>query len=159
MCSPITEILLPRVVSTELPHQSDLHEFVGEGDFLDCYAIPSDRTVREAAEIATAFPWWVRALMTLRNLVVRPFGLSTEGPEATDKIGIFPIRSETETELVAGFNDRHLDFRIAILSHDEQIHFATWVHPHNVGGRIYLGLVLPFHIIIIRHALGRLSRV
>lgn len=141
-----------------MPQESQLHGFVKAGDFLDCYVTASDRAVREAAELAMKFPWWVRALLSLRNLLVRPFGLSTDGPEVADKIGLFPVQSETESEIIAGFNDKHLNFRLAILAQSGQIFLATWVHPHNVGGRLYLGVVLPFHVIIIRNALAKCHR-
>ena len=31
-----------------------------------------------------------------------------------DIIGIFPVVSETPERLVAGFNDKHLDFRVVV---------------------------------------------
>ena len=57
-------------------------------------------------------------MLTLRNLMVAPFGLKgrarrTEA-DAPSLIGIFPVVSETRERLVAGFNDRHLDFRVVV---------------------------------------------
>ena len=34
---------------------------------------------------------------------------------------------------------------------------ATWVHPHNRAGRLYLKAILPFHILIARDALARVG--
>ena len=83
--------------------------------------------------------------------------MSQDGPDAADKLGPFPVELETETELVAGFNDKHLDFRVSVMSRDGQVSLATWVHPHNFGGRLYLALIMPFHIMIARNALARVA--
>ena len=92
----------------ELPAQSELHSRSRPGDFLDCYSIASDLPPRQAADIITDFPGWARVLLLIRKLVTTPFGLSNDGPPATDKIGIFPVESESADELIAGFNDKHL---------------------------------------------------
>jgi len=142
---------------TTLPIKSRLHVRATNRDFLDCYAVQSGRSVRSAADIIFDYPLWTRALLTLRNAIVAPLGLSTESPDEATKIGIFPIESETAEEIVLGFNDKHLDFRISVLSEEGQIFLATWVHTHNIGGRLYLGAVMPFHVLIIRDALRRVT--
>jgi len=91
----------------------------------------------------------------VRRIVTTPFGLSNDGPDASDKVGIFPVETENEQELIAGFDDKHLEFRISVLSIEGRIYLATWVQPHNIGGRIYLKTILPFHILIVRNALAR----
>ena len=147
----------PRVRACAPPPESRINAFVEPGDFLDCFAVAADRPVREAAEVIVDYPGWVNALMALRRLVTMPFGLINEFSGTSDRIGLFPIQSEDETEIVAGFDDKHLNFRISIAAHDAQIFFATWVKPHNVGGRLYLASVMPFHKLIIRNALTRLA--
>jgi len=114
---------------------------------------------RRAAEIIVDFPGWARALLRLRKALTSPFGLSTEGPDAPDKLGLFPVEVETGSEVIAGFNDRHLDFRVSVFSEEGRVSLATWVHPHNFGGRLYLATILPFHILIARNALGRVARM
>ncbi|WP_299141791.1 DUF2867 domain-containing protein [uncultured Tateyamaria sp.] len=148
----------PRVSACRLSPKSALHTRVVRGDFLDCYCVSSTASPRTAAEIITAFPGWAQALVRLRALVTAPFGLSQDGPNAADKLGPFPVESETGTELIAGFNDKHLDFRVSVRSEDGVVSLATWVHPHNVGGRIYLAAIMPFHILIARDALARVAR-
>lgn len=143
------------VTATDLPAISPLHKRVAAGDFLDCYCVASPMSPRRAAEIITDFSGWARALLQVRRVITAPFGLSNDGPDANDKVGIFPVESETDQELIAGFNDKHLNFRVSVLSQDGQIFLATWVHPHNIGGRVYLNAILPFHIAIARDALAR----
>lgn len=141
----------------KLPAKSRLHTLATTRDFLDCYAVPSKRSPRSAGEIIFDYPMWTRALLKMRNLIVAPFGLTTEETAAADKIGVFPVESESPDELIIGFNDKHLDFRISILAEREEIFLATWVRTHNMGGRLYLGMVMPFHVLIIRDAMRRLG--
>ncbi|MFK7890997.1 MAG: DUF2867 domain-containing protein [Granulosicoccus sp.] len=110
---------------------------------------------RQAAEVITDFPGWAQFLLVIRKVVTTPFGLSNDGPSGSDKIGIFPVEIETSNEVVAGFNDRHLDFRVSVISEDGHVFLATWVHTHNIGGKIYLNTIMPFHIMISRNALAR----
>lgn len=147
------------VSKSELPVNSRLHDRFTPGDFLDCYSVASELSPRRAAEIITNFPDWARALLIIRRVVTTPFGLSNDGPEADDKVGIFPVESADEHELIAGFNDKHLDFRVAVVSEQGRVFLATWVHRHNLGGRLYLNAIMPFHILIVRHALARVVAI
>ena len=143
------------VTTVELPQWSDLHSRLEPSDFIDCYSVASDAMPRRAADIITDFPQWARLLLVVRRVVTTPFGLSNDGPAASDKVGIFPVEAETRHELIAGFNDKHLNFRVSVMSRDGRVFLATWVRPHNLGGRIYLNAILPFHIAISRNALAR----
>ena len=116
---------------------------------------------RRAAEKLLAHnPGWIDALLRLRNTLVRPFGLKTSGlgePASGGMIGIFPVISETPERIVAGFDDRHLDFRVVVdvePSHPgHQVTATTLVKTHNLLGRAYLAVVLPFHRLIVRSLL------
>lgn len=145
------------VSKIELPADSALQNWCKTGDFLDCFTVPSFMPARQAAEIITDFPSWAQALLAVRRIVTAPFGLDNDGPDASDKIGIFPVVSETSDEVIAGFNDRHLNFRVSVLSRDSHVSLATWAAPHNFGGRLYLALILPFHVLIARDALRRVK--
>lgn len=144
-----------KVNETALPASSALHARCGADDFLDCYSVESDLSPRRAAEVITDFPGWARFLLLIRRAVTTPFGLSNDGPDASDKVGIFPVESDDDSELIAGFNDKHLDFRVSVISEQGQVYLATWVHPNNIGGKAYLKLIMPFHIMIARNALSR----
>lgn len=148
---------MSEVVATALPEQSLLHNRIAAGDFVDCYRVRCVTSPRAAARIITGFPGWVNALLLVRRLVTTPFGLSNNGPPAADKVGPFPVEIATEHELIAGFDDKHLDFRVSVMCQEGQVFLATWVHPHNVGGRIYLGAIMPFHILIVRDGLQRVA--
>jgi len=148
---------MTRVRKIDLPIHSQLWSRVGPHDFVDCYTVAADMPPRRAAEIITSFPGWAQFLLLIRRWVTTPFGLSNDGREGKDKVGIFPVEIDTEGELIAGFNDRHLDFRVSVLRQGGQVSLATWVHPHNIGGQLYLRMILPFHIMIARDALARVN--
>ncbi|MEM8536747.1 MAG: DUF2867 domain-containing protein [Pseudomonadota bacterium] len=146
------------VISCTLPAPSALHARRTDGDFLDCYAAQSNKSPRAAAEAIVAFPGWAKALVALRAIATAPFGLRQDGPDSTDKLGPFPVEHETKNEIIAGFDDKHLNFRISVLQHDGRIHLATWVQPHNLAGRLYLAAIMPFHIMIARDGVARAAR-
>jgi hypothetical protein len=146
--------LLHMPVRTDtLPSASTLWSLHQPGDLLDCYSVPSTLSAREAADRGLALPGWARALLGLRNALVRPFGLKTGEPGRP----IFPICLDSEDELILGTDDRHLDFRIGLIRAEGRIYMSTWVHPHNLWGRAYLALVMPFHILISRGAVKRMA--
>jgi len=147
----------PKVVTSPLIPESALHARILPGDFLDCYSVKATASPRDAARIITTFPKWARFLLLIRRAVTAPFGLENDAPDSGDHVGIFPVESETQTELIAGFNDKHLNFRVSVTSDQGRVSLATWVHPHNFGGKLYLRAILPFHILIARNALARVA--
>lgn len=158
------------------PRDGALRRYFAEGDFLDGQSVPLPHPAPDAAglTIATFFdmPRWVMALLAFRNALVAPLGLKTGGrgdlrPPTREEIvdctyaGIFAVHSATPDEVVLGSNDRHLDFRVSILRSvpDDLVAISTWVRPHNGLGRAYLGLVYPFHRIIVARCLANAARL
>lgn len=128
--------------------------------FADAYSL----TVAEPLDAMTAArrafertPAWIGALMALRNRAVAPLGLKTVASETLDAskmIGFFPLISATPDRVVAGLDDRHLDFRVALDTVPlgggrTQVTAATVVRTRNRWGRLYLAAVLPFHRVIV----------
>jgi len=146
------------VTKIDLPKGSALHTRREPNDFLDCYVVPSTMEPRKAADIITDFPSWAQFLLLIRRFVTVPFGLHNDAPDEREAVGIFPIESESPTEVIAGFDDKHLNFRVSVLSQNGHISLATWVAPHNWGGRLYLAAIMPFHVAIARNALRRVQR-
>ena len=83
------------------------------------------------------------------------------GTGAADIIGIFPVLSETPDRLVAGFNDKHLDFRVVVdvatSGQGRRVTATTLVLTHNLLGRTYLAIILPFHRLIVRAMLRQVA--
>lgn len=147
----------PQFKSDKLPAHSNLWSHHSDGDFLDCYSCASTLPPQQAVELAFTMPGWVDGLLKLRNSLVKPLGLKTgiDNRDAGD--AIFPITYESDSELLLGTNDSHLNFRIAVLQHEGRVYMSTWVHPHNWLGRAYLQVVMPFHVMICRGSIKRVA--
>ena len=146
----------------------DTGPLLAGAQFSDAFSIAVDGAAldaRQAAENMLGYrPRWIKALMALRNYLVTPFGLKTptrNRPVSADTVGIFPVLSESPDRLVAGFNDKHLDFRVVVdvasAGPGQQVTATTLVLTHNLLGRFYLAIILPFHRLIVRAMLRRVA--
>ena len=151
----------------EVPPLVDPAALLAGAQFMDAYRLELENTAldaRQAAErIMARAPRWVDALLVLRNIIVAPFGLKTSGGERAPReiIGIFPVVSETPERLVAGFNDRHLDFRVVVdvatAGRRQSVTATTLVLTHNWLGRTYLKVIMPFHRLVVRAMLRQVA--
>lgn len=132
--------------------------------FCDAFTVSVNEPLdaRRAAErMMTGKSWWIDALLTLRNILVAPFGLKDgrHRNSGLDVIGIFPVVSQTPGRLVAGFDDKHLDFRVVVdvsdAGRERSVTATTLVLTHNLLGRIYLMTIMPFHKLVVRSMLQR----
>lgn len=105
-------------------------------------------------------PGWVRSLLHFRNRLAAWAGLEVPPKETIvqferkaryavgDLIGPWPIFALSEKELIAGRDNRHLDFRVSVLRLDAPSPtavFSTICNVHNRFGKIYLFFIAPFH--------------
>ena len=146
----------------------DADALVPGAQFIDAYSVVVNDTTldaRRAAEKMTARgPRWIEALLRLRNRLVAPLGLKTAAPTGNatpDRVGIFPVISERPDRLVAGLDDAHLDFRLVVdvadCGTERRVTATTLVLTHNLLGRIYLALILPFHRLIVPSMLRQVA--
>lgn len=152
----------------EVAPEVDCGALLAGAQFVDAYRAKIDGTAlnaRSAAEKMFARgPRWIEALLALRNAIVAPFGLKKSGAGERapgGMIGLFPVLSETPERLVAGFDDHHLDFRVVVdvapAEADQQVTTTTLVLTHNLLGRAYLAVILPFHRLIARVTLRQIA--
>jgi hypothetical protein len=136
--------------------------------FMDAFRVEVDDPALDARHAAERMfrrqPRWIDALTRLRNILVTPFGLKTSGASRTaprEMIGLFPILSETPERLVAGFNDKHLDFRVVVdvatSGATRNVTATTLVKTHNWLGRTYLAIIKPFHRRVVRSLLRQVA--
>ena len=114
-------------------------------------------------------PKWVGALMKLRNILVKKFGLKTEKPEDFHSsfkvggyIGFFQIFSIEQNEIMLGADDKHLNFRVSIYDSGENqfnIKVTTLVQYNNRFGKIYMAIVKPFHHFIVKRMVKQAYRL
>jgi hypothetical protein len=146
----------------------DTDAFLAGAQFADAFSITTETTLtaREAAErMLGRSPWWVDVLMKLRDAIVTPLGLKTAKSarhDKVEKVGFFPLLSETPQRLVAGFNDSHLDFRVVIdvapAGNGQRVTATTIVLMHNWIGRTYITLIKPFHRMVVRSMLNQVHQ-
>jgi len=152
----------------EISPDIDCGALLPGAQFADEYRIAVDNggfDARRAAErMVGRQPPWAHALLVLRNILVAPFGLKRSGarePAPGGMIGIFPVVSETPERLIAGFNDRHLDFRVVVdvanAGARQIVTATTLVLTHNWLGRTYLAIILPFHRLILRAMMRQIA--
>jgi hypothetical protein len=151
----------------EVAPNAELRALLAGAQFADAYRIEIEGTTLDAGTAALLImgrsPRWVRALLGLRNVLVKPFGLKTSGePTARGNIGLFPVVSVTLERLVAGFDDSHLDFRIVVDvapagDASQFVTSTTLVRTHNLVGRVYLAIIMPFHRLIARALLRQVA--
>jgi len=118
-------------------------------------------------------PSWIGVLTGVRDAIVAGFGLKTathlatlSSDPAAKRISIFRVFGSSETEVILGENDKHLDFRVSILCTPDslqntgnQLTLSTVVHCHNRLGRTYLSVIAPFHRQVVKASLRRAAEV
>jgi hypothetical protein len=146
----------------------DLNKLLAGAQFADAFSIAIDNPALDARHAAERMmarqPRWIETLTSLRNILVTPLGLKTSGESRTaprEMVGIFPIVSQTPDRLVAGFNDKHLDFRVVVDVANSgalrNVTLTTLVLTHNRLGRTYLAIILPFHRLVVRSLLRQVA--
>lgn len=115
-------------------------------EFADAFAVVVAGPLDATQAVTLAFgrsPAWVQGLMSLRNRAMGLFGLRAA------PAGGFPVVRSSPDGVWLGFDDAHLDFRVAVTTEPcvqgTRVTTTTMVRPHNRWGRGYLRLVLPFH--------------
>lgn len=160
--SAVTEVLTPPLAFAS--------SGLADSDFSDAYSGHTTHADVTAMQVARGMfedpPRWVRSLMAVRDGVVSLVGLKTSkglvarGREG--KVGIFPVRSHTATEVVLGEDDKHLDFRVWVHVEPQgsgcRVTASTVVRTHNRLGRVYLATIMPFHRLLSRQMLSRALR-
>ncbi len=133
--------------------------------FHDAYSVVLRRPEASVADLFFAVfghrPAWMKYMMIARNKAASLYGIGAPSvaeilhPEIKpsyrvgEKIGAWPIFGLTDTELVAGRDNRHLDFRLSILKATDgpatQLVVSTVCFVHNRYGALYLSIIVPFH--------------
>jgi hypothetical protein len=155
-----------QVIECDVPSSSALsRDLIRNAYFRDSYRASLAHPGLGIVEIFFALfghtPFWMKSLLIVRNAAARLFGL--EAPSVGeimrppvksayrvgDKIGPWPIFVLADNEIVAGRNNKHLDFRLSVLKTRDgdatDVVVSTICTVHNVFGKIYLFFIVPFH--------------
>jgi hypothetical protein len=161
------------IIRCQTPPGSDFLD-IGGSYYWDSFEAPLRRPELAMQEIYLALfahhPRWAKALLIVRGWMVAPLGLRastaadfddielTRAYAIGDKIARFTLLALSDTEIVTGGDDRHLDFRLSVRKLADRgasrIALSTTVCPHNLFGRAYLFVILPFHRLGVRTLLS-----
>ena len=171
--------LVSTAFTTKVPPESRLAEvFTPDAWFRDAHSAPL--SVRHDTMPALFFsifghhPTWVKALLIARNRFAARWGLAVAAddeilaPSARasyavgDRIGPWPTYALGDDEIIAGRDNRHLDFRVSVLrtrrGERGAVTVTTVCQPHNLAGKAYLVAIAPFHILGMRWLLANAVR-
>src|SRR6267143_2129980 len=145
-----------RVIECDVPSSSVLsRELIANAHFHDSYRAPLARPELRIVVIFFALfghtPLWMKLLLIVRNAAARLCGL--EAPNVGEimkpavrseyrvgeKIGPWPIFFIADNEIVAGRNNKHLDFRVSVLKANDgaatSVVVTTICTVHNAFGK------------------------
>ena len=123
-----------------------------------------------------SFPRSFKILLNTREFIAKLLGLKT-APKSSketrmekllkfkgnigDSIAIFEVLDKNEKELLTGQKDAHLDFKLSFIVYqnnsDTYIEMATTVVINNRLGKIYFGIVKPFHKFYMKRILRKME--
>lgn len=162
---------MTRARAVDLPANSLLASRYAKADLADAFAIDlPDATGSDIAELARTVlsrpPFWILGLMACRDRIMRTVGVKSAADlreegllQPHGVVGSFPIRQQTEREIVMGADDRHLNFFTSMMvdetSQPRQLVWVTVVDCRNRLGRFYLRTISPFHRLIVPAFLDR----
>jgi hypothetical protein len=152
-------------------------EFVEGAFFIDSYQVPLTCSSATVVDIFFAVfghhPMWLKAMLLVRHRTGTLFGLQAASTSEVmspsraanyrvgQHIGPWPIYFLGERELVAGRDNRHLDFRMSVLKRGSDQSASAVVttvcRAHNRFGRMYLRAIAPFHKWGVQRLLRRAS--
>ena len=155
-----------KVVECDVPSGSMLsRELIERAYFRDAFRVSLNRKDLGVTDMFLAIfahhPLWMKLLLIVRNKAASLAGL--DAPTASElfhveikdryvvggKIGVWSIFLLSEKEVVAGRNNKHLDFRVSVLNlldgDGSSVVVSTVCTVHNLFGKLYLLFVIPFH--------------
>jgi hypothetical protein len=167
-----------RVEPVALPAQSSVATLYESTNLADAFAVRLPSGTSDDPAVLWRFvmsqqPSWIGWLTSLRDAIAACLGLKTAkqlvalSDEAkSDRIAFFKVYRRSESEIVLGEDDKHLDFRLSVLRSPEvpptlgdRLTISTVVHCHNLLGRIYIFVIAPFHRLVVKASLRRAALV
>lgn len=161
-----------------LPAQSSVATVYESTNLADAFAVRLPIGTSGDPDVLWRFamsqqPSWIGWLTNVRDAIVACFGLKTAKHLATlsneakaDRIAFFKVYGRSESEIILGEDDKHLDFRLSVLRSPDlsptlggQLTVSTVVHCHNLLGRAYILVIAPLHRLVVKASLRRAAHV
>jgi hypothetical protein len=149
-------------------------DLIERADFRDAYRAPLSRSDLSVVEIFFAIlahrPGWMNLMLIARNKVAALAGLEVPTTSEVvnmeerdrylvgEKIGPWPIFFRGSNELIAGRDNKHMDFRVSIMKVYDgtrpNVVVSTLCMAHNKLGQYYLSSITPVHKFGLRRLLA-----
>jgi hypothetical protein len=162
------------VLECDVPRESALgKEQIERADYRDAYRVALSDPKQSVIDIFVAIfshrPGWMNLLLIARNKMAALAGLEVpttseilrvekrDSYRVGEKIGPWPIFFLGPNELIAGRDNKHMDFRLSILKVDgdnPSVVVSTLCFVRNRFGQHYLTAVVPFHKFGLRRLLA-----
>ncbi len=156
-------LMMTSILTAKIPVESIYKKHISKIDFHDTFSVSLATADMPIEEIFLAVfshtPAWIENLLKLRNAIVGVFGLKTEGNDQEVTIenvrigesrGLFKIYDITDQEVIAGEDDKHLNFRVSVLKQNDKLFTSTFVQYNNLFGKMYMTIIMPFHKLIVK---------
>jgi hypothetical protein len=153
---------MKKVIEEQTKISDRLNKLLNKINFSDTFTTTNHiNNIEEITNLVfNTTPAWINSLFMLRNKIAGLFDLKTELPEDYNekyKVGgyvkFFKIYAISENEVILGADDSHLNFR-AIVTNEKtdlyNIKVITLVEYNNLRGKIYMGIIKPFHRQIVK---------
>ncbi|QEY51341.1 DUF2867 domain-containing protein [Legionella longbeachae] len=165
---PLIVIRKITVLNNDLIHNA-LPRIDYSDAFLGEHIDSSNITIERVAQLFfSSSPAWARKLLIIRNALVGWMGLKTQSIGRDNeiafnlvigqKIGLFRLYNRTESELLFGEDDKHLDVRMILKKGDQAITITTLIQFKNIWGKCYFKMVRIFHQQIIKSQLKKVLK-
>ncbi len=146
-----------------IPIESEITTGFDPISYADTYRLahPLDESFEQIIQDIFTPLGWSKPLFSIRDAVVRPFGLQTS-KNITNKNSSnngklephipFTILKKTENEILMEEKDKHLNFRVSVLlkKQESAVYLTTIVHFNNTLGKLYFFFIKPFHKMIMK---------
>lgn len=151
-----------KVREEKTPITDDLRNSLARIDFTDTFSTTNHiNSLEEITHLVfNKAPKWVDVLFKLRNKAAALVGLKTTIPEDYNEnftiggyVAFFKIFAISDNQVILGVDDTHLNFRAVIKKMESDtynIKVITIVEFNNRMGKIYMGIIKPFHRIVVK---------
>lgn len=167
-----------KIVGSKIPEKSLTQKYL-PCNFWDVYkcTIQSESTITPddlQVSFWTHQPKWLARLFSIRNAIVKWFGLKTDKGEfqkieqciREDKTyNMMSVAGKSGQETAITLKDKHLNAYMSVYIEDRQsnskdIYVITIVHFNNLLGYLYFYTIAPFHKMVVKgmmkHTLNRI---
>lgn len=148
-------------------------------DYSDAFeiSIPKDAGIPPEELVKLFFeciPSWAKLLLGLRELAAKMIGLKTADRSTVmqqienftgtpgESIALFHVKQRSDTEILTGEQDKHLDFSLSFIGQPKDDRFeivlATTVLFNGWLGKLYFLPVKPIHRILVPAMLKRMAK-